>query len=46
MPDKGRARVENTQALLYASIGKERADEFIAISWEICNATEKPNFSE
>ena len=53
LTDKGRARVEKMQAHLYANIGKvidkigmERMEEFIAISLEIRNAMEKPDFSE
>ena len=53
LTEKGRARVEKMQAHLYANIGKvidkigmERMAEFITISQEICNAMEKPDFSE
>ena len=53
LTDKGRARVEKMQAHLYANIGRvidkigmERMEEFIAISLEIRNAMEKPDFSE
>lgn len=53
LTDKGRARVEKMQAHLYANIGKvidkigmERMEAFVAISREICNAMEKPDFSE
>ena len=52
LTDKGRARVEKMRDHLYANIGRvidkigmERMAEFIAISQEICNAMEKPDFS-
>ena len=53
LTDTGRARVEKMQAHLYANLGRvidkigmERMEEFIAISREIRDAMEKPDFSE